>query len=1001
MFDTIGTSATLAVQVLAVSARRLNSTQRANSTGGAAVSPVATFWESVAPLWESVTPQDAVATFLKELWLELTIALALSVLMLISKAWGGHVQAVSAIQRVGSSVPQNAGAHPEAAGDLQATGSSIVQDACVSPRKPRPPAAGCARTAAQNLAGATRCFAPHPPAVPPPQPRQEDMQRHVRRLVSLLIDGSSCPAGTYEELVSTHAKRLRSLVSDEQARAMFTSVVSRAFGSGGSRTGQAQLQTVLNDMRRLGLPRNLAFYASIMRLFASSREYFGALKLYDAMVADGVEPDKMMYICLMNNAVACDMAGRALEFFRLLWRLGTPSVRTCMVILRVHMKRGDWAAATELLHEMKGAGVKPDNLVLNHVLGLCVSVGQIDAAESAADAWADLVDVVSFNILLKGHTQQVDLPRAEALLERMASSGRVNLISYNTVMDCAVRSLQLLSSPHERRKARAEAAGAKPASDPRHSNSFLAIARRPWELLDEAVRRGLEPDRYTCSTLVKGMHLGGCSVSEIDRVVVLLKGIGAQALQDTSLHSGNGRPDQQNSRLLEVMFNTLLDACVSSKDLDRMAEIFALMRSFQTGVSAVTFGTLIKAFGQAGKLSRCLEVWEEMHRASIQPTAVTYGCYIDACLRNENLARAEQLFEGMEVDGVVPNAVIYTSLIRGYARAGQPVQALTLYQAMRRRGVDATAVTFNSVLDIVARQLSDPGRLAEVIRDMRAADVAPDVITYSILIKASCSVGNIDNALGLFEQLRQEGLVFDQVAFNTLLLACSKAGRIAEAEKMFDQMCQLGMRPTNVTISILVKMYGRARLLEKAVTTVERMEGEYGEAPNLFVYTCLIQAFAQNGQVRRSWEVFGDMLRSGVEPDGVTFGTLIHGCVYLNKFDHAMCVVRQAYLKTGLPGSESVDFGFQHLRQKRVIPLQAEVLNTLLASLRRKRLAGSIAELEAIMAEQHVVACSAASSGDVAGGDEPTQAGLRDDGRHGRLVSRGSAFGRRASGVGQ
>jgi len=308
----------------------------------------------------------------------------------------------------------------------------------------------------------------------------------------------------------------------------------------------------------------------------------------------------------------------------------------------------------------------------------------------------------------------------------------------------------------------------------------------------------------------------------------------------------------------------------------------------------------------------------------------------------------------MAEDQVPPNAVIFTLLIRGLARAREPARALAFYREMRERGIEPTAVTFNSVLDIIARQLSEPEKLAEVIADMKAADVSPDVVTYSILIKASCGVGELDSALALFEQLRRDGLLFDQVTFNTLLLACSKAGRLEEAERIFASVCELGMRPTNVTISILVKMFGRAKMLNKAIAVAESMERDYGEPPNLFVYTCLIQACAQNNQVKRSWEVFNEMLMNGVEPDAITYGTMIHGCVYLSKFDHAMCLVRQAYALPRPPGTEEAAFSFGPVEGRAVVPLQPEVLNTLLAALRRKHQILAARELEDIMIKHAV-----------------------------------------------
>merc|ERR1740138_982441 len=130
-----------------------------------------------------------------------------------------------------------------------------------------------------------------------------------------------------------------------------------------------------------------------------------------------------------------------------------------------------------------------------------------------------------------------------------------------------------------------------------------------------------------------------------------------------------------------------------------------------------------------------------MQKSQIQPTIVTYGCYVDACIRNEDLTRAEATFESMATTahGVRPNAVIYTSLIRGFAKARQPRKALELYRRMQEEGIEATSVTFNSVLDVVSRQLSEPKMLQEVIDDMCKASVVPDVVTYSILMKASCN----------------------------------------------------------------------------------------------------------------------------------------------------------------------------------------------------------------------------------------------------------------------
>merc|ERR1719277_1005811 len=293
-------------------------------------------------------------------------------------------------------------------------------------------------------------------------------------------------------------------------------------------------------------------------------------------------------------------------------------------------------------------------------------------------------------------------------------------------------------------------------------------------------------------------------------------------------------------------------------------------------------------------------------------------------------------------------------MIRGYAYSKQPVQALAFYRRMQAEGIQATAITFNSVLDMMVRQLADPARLQEVIDDMQSASVSPDVATYSILIKASCNAGQLDGAFALFRQCRSHGLAFDEVAFNTLLLACSKAEQVSMADEILAEMRSLGMAPTQVTISILVKMYGKAKMLDKAIDLSSMVEQVYGMKPNLHVYTCLIQACVRNRQIHKSWGVFGSMLQSGVAPDAVTYGTLIHGCIYNNKFEQAMALVRHAYALaegTCLFQSLGISSGGARLslcKPGRLVHLQQDVLKMLTTALKRKGQSSYLAELDRI-----------------------------------------------------
>lgn len=812
--------------------------------------------------------------------------------------------------------------------------------------------------------------------------------KDVQKILSKMAQKGDCDLetlGEYETIVRRRGANLRRQCPNmDEVRAAYVSLIKAAFRTapaaadesppasacGGdyalaSAVARDRVTQLLADMRTFNIPRTADFLTAVLRILVRHR-FKDAMWFHGVMCQDGVALDRAGCLLLLHAAIAAGDAREAIHIFGLDCKFGQPSVKAYMAILRIYDRSKNWKGAAEFLQKMKEYGVEPDTLALNTVLGLCVETKQVPTAEELFQSWRQLADTVSCNILLKGYAQGAHLTKAEGLLKTMRKGGPPpNIISFNTIMDCAVRSMQAMTNPNDNQRA-SKHHGPKQANAGSSTSLHMeaakretdnvarsVIVRRPWTLLDQMAELGLQPDRYTCSTLVKGMHIAGCSPEDVDRAVMLIQQVGPEKLKTPSA-GGSGAVVNTNIRLLEVLFNTLLDACISIQDLERMAQIFEMMQEFNVAVSSVTFSTLIKAFAQAKQLEHCHEVWRKMEAAQVMPTVVTYGCYIDACIRNDAFDEAERLFNSMSKRGVQPNAVIYTSLIRGFAHACRPSKALELYSRMRAEGIEATTVTFNSVLDVIVRQLSDTSKLDEVIGHMHKDSIAPDAVTYSILIKASCEAGNVGNALILFRQIRNYGLVFDQVAFNTMLVACSKAERVADAEDIYREMCTLGMTPTHVTISIMVKMYGKMKMLDKALQISDQAEAKFGIEPNLFIYTCLIQACVRNQQVKLSWELFNRMLRRHVEPDAITYGTLINGCVYQCRFDAAMSLVRHARLlppKAQQPDGD-MPFEFACVKLTRPFVLQREVLSALLIALRRKERFDLAQELECIIAEQ-------------------------------------------------
>merc|ERR1719515_243497 len=221
-------------------------------------------------------------------------------------------------------------------------------------------------------------------------------------------------------------------------------------------------------------------------------------------------------------------------------------------------------------------------------------------------------------------------------------------------------------------------------------------------------------------------------------------------------------------------------------------------------------------------------------------------------------------------------------------------------------GIACNTVSYNTMLDANART-GKMDRADELFREMVASGISPDVITYSTLVKGHCQAGDIDQGFQVLKEMVANGVHEpDEILYNSLLDGCAKQHRVVDALKLLEDMHKNHVRPSNFTLSILVKLLGRSRRLNQAFQMVEDTCKRFDLQANVHVYTCLIYACFQNRQMGRALELHDNMItEAGVEPDSRTYAVLSRGCLNAGSLEKAADVVRAAYglspLKMGTP----------------------------------------------------------------------------------------------------
>jgi len=319
-----------------------------------------------------------------------------------------------------------------------------------------------------------------------------------------------------------------------------------------------------------------------------------------------------------------------------------------------------------------------------------------------------------------------------------------------------------------------------------------------------------------------------------------------------------------------------------------------------------------------------------MDQRSIEPNEITCGCMMDALVCNRLVEEAVEVLKQWKQ--VKPaNTIMYSCLIKGFTNQNKMHRTLDLFNEMRADGITPNSVTYNALIDAQAR-IGAMEKVQMLLENMDKDKVKLDSVTYSTIIKGFCVNGDLDQALEVFLGMQEHNTAGDAVIFNTLLDGCCRHGRFEFADQLIDNMAKYNIVPSNFTLTILVKMWGRRKQLDKAFEVVERLPKTFGFQANCQVYSCIISACVSNNQINKAFEVFEMMKQSSnKKPDNRTYSSFLSGLCRCGKWEQAVELVNEAF---GLSGMAPM------LPDK---PIESDAIEQLLSLLAQRGLTETVA----------------------------------------------------------
>ncbi|XP_058102099.1 pentatricopeptide repeat-containing protein At3g16610-like [Magnolia sinica] len=316
-----------------------------------------------------------------------------------------------------------------------------------------------------------------------------------------------------------------------------------------------------------------------------------------------------------------------------------------------------------------------------------------------------------------------------------------------------------------------------------------------------------------------------------------------------------------------------------------------------------TFNLVITACTNLSEFELGSQIHAHARNTGLQFDILVGTALISMYCKAGDLERGRLLFDGMPVRDVVS----WNAMIAGYAQQGSLPEVLRLFRSMRLvqgiRPTEATIVSLASVCGALGSLQDGEAIHAHAVKIGFGADqfvcnslmemyikcnhlnsafilfngmILKDAVSWSTMIGGYVRSRHSSDALKLFDKmiLTTRILPTRPILLN-VLLACSDLGDWRRGERISKDYIKCSgnqFESDACLITLLIYMYAKCGKME---TSLQLLEGISAEREEVIAWNAVIKACSELGRVGTASIFLLEMQRRGINPDPVTFLTLL------------------------------------------------------------------------------------------------------------------------------
>ena len=304
-----------------------------------------------------------------------------------------------------------------------------------------------------------------------------------------------------------------------------------------------------------------------------------------------------------------------------------------------------------------------------------------------------------------------------------------------------------------------------------------------------------------------------------------------------------------------------------SGDLDYAHQLFDKMPH----PDAFVYNTLLRGCLQCRLAEECFLLYLRLLEDSVMPNNFTFPSLIRSCCIENWVEEGRQIHAHVVKFGFIDDGFSLNNLIYMYVSFGSLDEARRVFDKMPQRD----AISWTTLISGYS-QLGLVDYAYEVFRLMPNRNSA----AWNAIIAAYVQHNRFHDAFALFNEMRAENVELDKYVIASMLSACTGLGALEQGEWICGYVEKNGIEIDTKLATTIIDMYCKCGCLEKASKVFNGLPSK-----GISTWNCMIGGLAMHGRGEAAIELFKDMEREMVKPDGITFLNVLNACAHSGLVD--------------------------------------------------------------------------------------------------------------------